>query len=299
MRRKTPEEIAWLRSNAPLHPQGETLRLFAERFGWAPTKPSLASWMSDNGIKPPNSPTRWTGGMDAYFREIAPGRSEAEIADLFELRFGIRLTPGRIGNAKTRLGVRSGTVGGRFEKGHEPANKGKTWDETGMPPEARERILATCFKPGHMPRNADGKPVGYERVGRDGYAEVKVAERPSSPDRNDNFRLRHRLVWEEANGRPVPPSSMIVFADRDKRNFDPGNLVCVPRAEWATICKLGLAYHDRESLEAAMLTARLVQRARRLERSERMRPTCGRAYVPEYGDQRRCRTCIDAGRRKR
>lgn len=299
MRRKTPEEIAWLRSNAPLHSQGETLRLFAERFGWAPTKPSLASWMSDNGIKPANSPMRWTDDMDSCFREIVPGRSEAEIADLFEQRFGIRLTPGKIGNRKARLGIRSGTVGGRFEPGHVPAGKGRTWDEMGRSPEARARSLATCFKPGAEPPNGAGVPVGAERLSKEGYVEVKVKRFSDRPGANKCWRMKHHLVWEEANGRPVPPSSMIVFADRDKRNFDPCNLMCVPRAEWATICKLGLAYHDAESLEAAMLTARLGQRVRRLELSERRCPNCGRAYVPEYGNQRRCRTCIDAGRRKR
>ena len=89
---------------------------------------------------------------------------------------------------------------------------------------------------------------------------------------------------------------MIVFADRDNRNFDPANLVCVTRAEWATICKLGLAYRDRESLEAAMLTARLVQKIRSRELSERRCRSCGEAFEPANPNQRRCRACIDAGK---
>ena len=52
VRRKTPEEVAWLLENAPRHAEGEALRLFAERFGWAPSKASLASWMHDRGVKP-------------------------------------------------------------------------------------------------------------------------------------------------------------------------------------------------------------------------------------------------------
>lgn len=298
MRRKTPDEVAWLHENAPLHRQDETLRLFAERFGWAPSKASLTAWMCGRGIKPSNSPMRWTEDMDAYFREIVPGRSEAEIADLFEERFGIRLTSGKIGNRKTRLGIRSGTAGGRFRPGHAPANKGRTWDEMGIPPEARARSLATCFKTGDEPPNGAGVPIGAERVSKDGYIQVKVKRFSDRPGANNCWRMKHHIVWEEANGEPVPPSSMIVFADRDKRNFDSGNLVCVPRAEWATICKLGLAYHDAESLKAAMLTARLGQRVRRLELSERTCASCGRAYAPEFGNQRRCRACLDAGRKR-
>ena len=296
MRRKTPEEVAWLLENAPLHRQDETLRLFAERFGWAPSKASLASWMCGRGIKPPNSPMRWSADMDAYFREIVPGRSEVEIAELFEARFGVVLAPGKIGNRKTRLGIRSGTAGGRFEPGHVPANKGRTWDEIGIPPEAQERSRSTCFKAGDEPPNGRKVPVGTERVSKDGYVEVKVKRFSDRPCANKCWRLKHRVVWEKANGRPVPPSSMIVFADRDNRNFDPANLVCVTRAEWATICKLGLAYRDRESLEAAMLTARLVQKIRSRELSERRCRSCGEAFEPANPNQRRCRACIDAGK---
>lgn len=299
MRRKTPEEVAWLVGNAPLHRQGETLRLFSERFGWAPSKASLSSWMCDRGIRPPNSPMRWDGEMDAYFREIVPGRSEAEIAELFEARFGIRLTPGRIGNRKTRLGVRSGTVGGRFEPGHASANKGMTWDEMGMSPEAQARSRSTCFKPGGEPPNGASVPVGTERLSKEGYVEVKVKRFSDRPGANKCWRMKHHLVWEEANGRPVPPSSMIVFADRDKGNLDPENLVCVPRAEWATIRKLGLAYRDRDGLEAAMLTARLVQKARELELSERRCRSCGGPFKPASPNQRRCRACIDAKKEAR
>lgn len=298
MRRKTPEEVAWLLENAPLHAQGETLRLFAERFGWAPSKASLASWMHDRGVKPPNSPMRWTSEMDAYFREIVPGRSEAEIAELFEARFGVRLTPGRIGNRKTRLGVRSGTVGARFEPGRTPSNKGRTWDEMGVPPEAQARIRSTCFKAGDEPPNGANVPVGTERLSKEGYFEVKVKRFSDRPGANKCWRMKHHLVWEEANGRPVPPSSMIVFADRDKGNLDPSNLVCVPRAEWATICKLGLAYRDRDSLEAAILTARLVRKTHDLELSERRCTACGGTYKPTSKNQRRCRACIDAGRER-
>ncbi|MEG0375457.1 MAG: hypothetical protein RR672_07455, partial [Raoultibacter sp.] len=92
MRRKTPDELAWLRANAGLHCQDDTMQIFENRFGWAPSKASLATWMSDNGIKSVNSPMRWTTEMDDYFSEVVPGRSEAEISDLFEARFGIRLS---------------------------------------------------------------------------------------------------------------------------------------------------------------------------------------------------------------
>lgn len=95
---------------------------------------------------------------------------------------------------------------------------------------------------------------------KDGYVWVKVKDTPQAQvpgSFNDNFRLLHHVVWERANGRPVPPHTMIVFADRDKRNFDPGNLVAVPRDLWTFISLRSIKYYDAESLRTAMAVARL------------------------------------------
>lgn len=241
---------------------------------------------------------RYTEEENAFLRDFIPGHTEREIADAFEERFGRRLKDYQIGNRKTALGVTSGTTGGRFVKGQAAHNKGRSWDEQGISPESQARSRSTCFKKGNVPHNAKDKPVGYERVNRDGYTEVKVADRPSSPDCNDNFRMKHHLIWEEANGQPVPPSTMIVFADRDKRNFDPQNLVAVPRGLWATISKRGIPYYDRESLEAAMALARLDQAAFDRKLTERGCVTCGKTFKPRYPRQRNCDGCIKANRRR-
>lgn len=296
MRRKTPEEVAWLLENAPLRTHAEGRCLFAERFGWEISPASYASWMSSHGLRAANSPMRWTPEMDGFFREIVPGHAESEIAELFEGRFGIRLNESQIGNRKNALGVRSGTFGGRFKPGHVPANKGKTWDEAGISPEAQERMRTTCFKKGGIPKSAEGKPIGYERVNRDGYVEVKVKD-GAQGEANENFRMKHQVVWEEANGLPVPPSTMIVFADHDKRNFDPGNLVAVPRSVWAVICHSKTPYHDRETLEAAMALAELQSSINAARCRPRRCWACGSEFKPEQPRQRTCRPCLDAGRR--
>lgn len=296
MRRKTPEEAAWLRENAPKHPQVETRRLFSERFGWDIPAASLSSWMSKNGVRAANSPMRWTPEMDGFFREAVPGRSEAEVAEAFERRFGIRLTPSKIGNRKARLGVKSGTVGGRFEAGHIPVSKGRTWDEIGIPEESRARSLSTCFKSGDAPPNGRAVPVGSERLSKDGYVEVKVRELSDVPGTNRCWRPKHHIVWEESHGQAMPKGSKVVFADRNRLNLDPANLVLVSDADWAVVCKRGLAYHDPESLEAAVLVAQVVRKARSCELRSRACSTCGKTFEPQYTKQRRCRSCIDAGK---
>ena len=235
----------------------------------------------------------WTPEREAWLREFTPGHTERETVDAFEREFGVRTSRTSVRNAKAKFGLHSGTVGGRFEKGHEPANKGRKWDEY-MPRESQERCRRTQYKDGNVPHNARDKHVGYERVDRDGYIQVKVKD-GRQEKANDNFRFKHHVVWEQANGQPVPPSTMIVFADHDKLNFDPDNLVAVPRGIWATIQRCELEYCDRETLEVAVNIARLVSARRKVELRPRTCKCCGREFKPRNANQRRCDECIGAG----
>lgn len=255
----TPEMDAWLRERY-LDPSpksnAELAFEFEQTFGLPMSRSRLSDWASSRGLKKTSKCIDYTPEMEDYLREIIPGHSYHEIADAFEKRFGIRLDKGRIGNAKTRLGVRSGTVGGRFERGHVPSTKGRSWKEQGRSAESNARSLTTCFRKGEVPPNGTRIPLGTERVTEDGYIQVKVSSLRRRRA-NDCWRFKHHLVWEEANGQAVPPSTMIVFADHDNRNFDPENLVAVPRSAWVVISRMHLPYSDRASLEAAVALAKL------------------------------------------
>jgi hypothetical protein len=109
----------------------------------------------------------------------------------------------------------------RYTKGHVPENKGKKWSEY-MTPEQIERSKSTTFKKGSVPPNH--KPVGYERISKDGYVEIKVKEGLRS------FRLKHRVVYEQHFGS-IPKGYNVEFKDRDKKNCDPSNLVLRSRKE--------------------------------------------------------------------
>lgn len=242
-----------------------------------------------NGTKP----RKWTPDEVSWLRENVPGTSYADAHAAFCEMFE-PVTFAAFNGVLRRNGIMNG-LDRRFEKGHETWSKGKTWDEQGRSEESKRRSLSTCFKPGNVPHNAGGKPIGYERVSKDGYIEVKVAERPSRHACNDNFASKHRLVWERANGMPVTEGCNVVFADGDNRNFDPENLVAVPRGIWATICKEGIAYYDAESLRLAMDVARLTQAASAATMHERGCKRCGAAFSPRFANQRTCDACL--GRR--
>ena len=233
---------------------------------------------------------QWTDAERDYLAEIAPGRTHAEIRALMTERFGDHYGGSRITAALKRYRIKTGLTG-RFEKGHEPFNKGKTWDDYGTP-EGHARSRATCFKPGQVSGITAMRvqPVGTERVTKDGYVEVKVAEglqeRP-----NSNFRLKHHVVYENAYG-PIPHGCNVVFADGDKRNFDPDNLVAVPRALWATISHSRMPYYDRESLETCMALATMRQRVYAMRMHPRRCRECGETFEPDWARQRTCNRCL-------
>ena len=83
------------------------------------------------------------------------------------------------------------------------------------------KTKSTRFKKGHIPKNH--KPVGYERITRDGYIEVKTAE-------PNVFELKHRLVWIEHNGE-IPPGYNIQFKDGNRQNVSIENLYMISRSE--------------------------------------------------------------------
>lgn len=107
----------------------------------------------------------------------------------------------------------------RFPKGHEPWNKGTHFVAGG-------RSAKTRFKKGNKPHT--WVPVGAERVTKDGVLERKVSDRGGYNNRD--WKPVHVLIWEKDNG-PVPKGRLVVFKDRNRANFDRGNLECITRAE--------------------------------------------------------------------
>lgn len=113
---------------------------------------------------------------------------------------------------------------GQFVKGAAPMNKGKTCPpgRGGRHPNARR----TQFKKGGLPHNT--KWLGHERVSKDGYVEISVAQKNPHTGYGRRYVLKHRWLWEKENG-PVP-DGMMLKSKGDKLNTDPSNWQLVPRA---------------------------------------------------------------------
>lgn len=188
----------------------------------------------------------------ANYKGIGPKAMTELVNEKFGTQYRKNQMKGFYANHKLNSGLT-----GRFEKGHVPANKGTHPPTVG-------RMAETQFKKGGLPPNT--KPIGYERITRDGYTEVKIAMRPDRKNGIKNFILKHRLVWEQANG-PIPKGYNIIFKDGDKTNCDIDNLALISKTENLTMMRRGLRSEDPQLTETGVLIARaeVTMRKRRKE----------------------------------
>lgn len=181
-----------------------------------------------------------TEEQSEFIKNNVKGLGNAELANLFNEKFGTDVTMTQIRSFKNNRNLKSG-LDGRFKKGNIPFNKGKK----GVCGKGCE---ATQFKKGHKPVNY--KPVGSERINVYGYIEVKVAD-------PNKWRLKQRVVWEEHYGE-IPNGYSILFLDRNKQNLDINNLVLVSKKQLAFLNNNKLIKEDKELTKTGLIIADLL-----------------------------------------
>lgn len=149
-----------------------------------------------------------------FIREYCKTYTDPQLAQLFRLRFGEIVTADMIKGTRHRYKMLTGRCG-RFKPGSKP-----------HPLAGAKSANSTSFKKGQRPINH--RPVGSERISRDGITEIKVAE-PKT------WRSKHAVIWERHHGRPIPKGHLVRFMDGDRTNMHPDNLVLVTRGENATL----------------------------------------------------------------
>ena len=175
------------------------------------------------------------------------GRSFKKLTDMFNKQFGMDLRVTAIVSLSDRYGLHNGRdtrlnkgyEPTQFKKGHVPANKGQKgiggWEPT-------------QFKKGNKPAN--WVPIGSERLNGDGYVDIKVADGKLQK----NWRGKHILIWEAANG-PVPKGHVVIFGDRNRRNFKVDNLILVSRKQLVRLNKFNLIQNDAELTRTGIIIA--------------------------------------------
>jgi hypothetical protein len=133
------------------------------------------------------------------------GITTMELTELFNNEFKTNITCSQIRCYLTNHKLKNGVVK-RFKKGHTPINKG-TKGLTGP--------NKTSFKKGYTPKNY--KPVGSERITKDGYIQIKTAD-------PNTWELKQKVIYEKEFGK-IPEGHALFFLDQNKLNVSLDNLV--------------------------------------------------------------------------
>lgn len=172
------------------------------------------------------------------------------------------VTAQKLHGLRKRQGWKTGRTG-QFAKGSVSHNKGKKCEPGtgGLHPNAQR----TQFKKGQAPHTT--KYLGHERVSTDGYVEISVAERNPHTGYERRYVLKHKWLWEQANG-PVPEGHALKCLDSNPLNTDPSNWEPVHRGVLARLnggrFRKTLAYDDApaELKPTVMAIAKLKHQAR-------------------------------------
>jgi hypothetical protein len=150
---------------------------------------------------------------------------------------------------------------GTFQKGDVPVNKGKKMPYN--PNSAR-----TQFKKGNEPHNTQF--LGHERLSKEGYVEISVAETNPHTGYGRRYVQKHRHLWEAKHG-PIPEGKVLKCLDGDKTNTEPSNWKLIDRGVLARLnSRWGLKYDDAEPEVKPSVLAVAELRQRTKEAAEAM-----------------------------
>ena len=202
----------------------------------------------------------YSQAMLDWIKEHVWGCPHKKLAEDFNRNFKVDYTVECLRHLCQRKGWHNGFTG-RFEKGCTPFNKGKK-----MPEEIRQKVLATCFKKGHMPYNS--RAIGSERVQADGYVYVKIGE-------PNEWKQKHHIEWEKYNP-PLEKGEILYFLDGDKTNCSIENLYLTKKEYIGAINHLKKKCPDQAktrillgSLQCEVKKAKLKIRKKRQIRSDK------------------------------
>lgn len=126
----------------------------------------------------------------------------------------------------------------RFKKGQTPWNKGL---------KGVNGVSESRWKKGNIPSTA--RPVGYERINRDGHIEIKV-------EGHRQMVYKHRLTWEQHNGE-IPKGMVVSFKNGIRTDCRIENLILLTRSELARLNQSYIKYSTPETHESCVLLAKI------------------------------------------
>jgi hypothetical protein len=277
--RYSAEQLAWLETNRTLVISDYHAAFCAEFDRKDVTAAHLHGLRKRKGWKVGRAKGRYKGRQEGRYRLYSAEEAKwlrenctLEISE-YHRKFCAKFnrtdrSPDQLHSLRHRKGWRTGRTG-CFKKGQEPPNKGKRCPEGtgGRHPNARQ----TQFKKGGLPHNTRG--AGHERIdNKDGYVVMIVAETNPWTGAKTRPVLKHRYLWEKANGS-IPEGHALKCKDGDKTNCNPSNWELIPRAILPRLnggrFKTHIAFDDApaELKPTVLATAKLAHRAKEARRA--------------------------------
>ena len=198
------------------------------------------------GSKGKRKQHKWANEEKEYLTQIYKKNDYDTILKMMNDKFECSFNRKQIISFMRRNKLKSEAIknNGRFSKGMTPWNKGLSY----MPNNKETR-----FQKGNIPHCH--REVGSERIIRDGYIEIKVAE-PNVWD------LKHRVIYREHYGE-IPDGHNIIFADGNKMNFDIDNLIAVSKSEMLILNNNNLRFEDKELTKVGVNIAKVIDKAKK------------------------------------
>ena len=126
----------------------------------------------------------------------------------------------------------------KFKKGQAAWNKGMK----GYKPSPE-----TLWKKGNTPHTA--RPIGYERINRDGHIEIKV-------EGHRQMVYKHRWTWEQHHGE-IPKGMVVSFKNGIRTDCRIDNLILLTRSELTRLNQSYIKYSTPETHESCVLLAKI------------------------------------------
>lgn len=177
----------------------------------------------------------WTEEEKELLARIYADTPMLEIVAIFGLKdYQIYGMAERLGLKKSEAFLSSHPASGRLKKGSQAGKK--HWYKPGNVPlnKGRKGVFhgptETQFRPGHPRMGLAAKlyrPVGSERLSKEGYLERKIND---DMPMHRRWRAVHLIVWEQVNG-PVPTQHSVRFRDGNKKNITLENLELVTKQQ--------------------------------------------------------------------
>lgn len=198
--------------------------------------------------------SKYTQEQINFLKENIKGTPYKELFRMFNEKFGTNYTFGQLKGCLSSNKLRNG-IDMTFAKGG-AVHRGSI--KKGQP-----IGIETRFKKGQRPKNY--KPVGSERIDRDGYLLVKVSDEGSW---NQRWRHKHKFLWEKENG-PIPKGHCLLFADGNKQNIDLNNLILIKQSQLLIINKQKLIYDDPELTKTGVIISKVIDQTNKKVRKKK------------------------------